>query len=136
MLSMLSLFLHFHRLIYVHDSFEQTTVQYKLYYDHTFYPQKDSMTWTLDYSRKSDMDDVSGQWHVEERDNGSKTRVFCACDVLLREFVPVSIMSSISRAALKLATGWVKKQSELNADSFHVAEQFGYKRKIPIAVPV
>lgn len=89
------------------------------------------MTWTLDYSKKSDMDDVSGQWHLQERDNGRKTRVFYACDIALRDFFPVSIIKSMSKAALKSATGWVKQHSEQNADAFHIAEQYGYKGKAP-----
>lgn len=107
--------------------------KYELYYEHTFYPQHDSMTWTLDYSKKSDMDDVSGQWHLQERDNGRKTRVFYACDIALREFVPGSILKSMSKAALKSATSWVKKHSEQNAEGFHVAEQYGYTHNVPSA---
>lgn len=92
------------------------------------------MTWTLDYEKTSDMDDVSGHWHLEERDGGLKTRVFYACDISLKGSVPGPVMNYLSKAALKSATSWVKKQSEENAGDFHVAEEYGYKHTIPSAV--
>lgn len=92
------------------------------------------MTWTLDYEKTSDMDDVSGHWHLEERDGGLKTRVFYACDISLKGSVPGPVMNYLSKAALKSATSWVKKQSEENAADFHVAEEYGYKPSVPSAV--
>lgn len=103
----------------------QFFIQYESYYDHTFYPEQDSMTWTLDYDKTSDMDDVSGHWHLEEREGG--TRVFYACDISLKGSVPGPVLNYLSKAALKSATSWVKKQSEDNAADFHVAEEYGYK---------
>jgi hypothetical protein len=40
--------------------------QYENYYNHKYTPEKDSVTWKLDYDKLSDFDDVSGHWHVEE----------------------------------------------------------------------
>ena len=40
--------------------------QYENYYNHKYTPEKDSVTWKLDYDKTSDFDDVSGHWHVEE----------------------------------------------------------------------
>jgi hypothetical protein len=102
-------------------------MQYESYYDHTFYPHQDSMTWTLDYEKTSDMDDVSGHWHLEERDGGLKTRVFYACDISLKGSVPGPVLNYLSKAALKSATSWVKKQSEENVADFRVAAEYGYK---------
>lgn len=79
------------------------------------------------------MDDVSGHWHLEERDGGLKTRVFYACDISLKGSVPGPVLNYLSKAALKSATSWVKKQSEENPDEFQVAEQYGYKHKGPSA---
>ena len=40
--------------------------KYENYYNHKYTPEKDSVTWKLDYDKTSDFDDVSGHWHVEE----------------------------------------------------------------------
>ena len=73
------------------------------------------MTWTLDYEKTSDFDDVSGHWHVEELIPQTKTRVYYACDIKLHGGVPKPILNYISKSALKQATGWVKKESEKKA---------------------
>ena len=88
-------------------------LQYESYYDHSYYPKKDSMTWTLDYEKTSDFEDVSGHWHVENHPKTpGVTRVFYACDIKLSGAVPGPILNYISKSALKQATGWVKKESE------------------------
>jgi hypothetical protein len=69
------------------------------------------MTWTLDYDKTSDFDDVSGHWHVEALTK-STSRVFYACDIKTRGSVPGPILNYISKAALKSATSWVKKEAE------------------------
>jgi len=98
--------------------------QYESYYDHTYYPKKDSMTWKLDYEKTSDFDDVSGHWHVEDHPSTpGKTRVFYACDIKLMGSVPGPILNYISKSALKQATGWVKKESEKEAGPLAVPEQ-------------
>ena len=38
------------------------------YSDHTYHPQVNSVTWSLDYAKTNDFDDVSGHWHVEDLD--------------------------------------------------------------------
>jgi len=74
------------------------------------------MTWKLDYEKTSDFDDVSGHWHVEDHPTRpGNCRVFYACDIKLKGSVPGPVLNYISKAALKQATGWVKKESEKNA---------------------
>lgn len=88
---------------------------YTSFYDHTFSPTKDSMTWRLDYDKSSDFDDVSGHWHLEDHPTKSGcTRVFYACDIKLKGAVPGPVVNFVSKSALKAATGWVKKESEKN----------------------
>eukprot|EP00934_Nitzschia_sp_Nitz4_P002109 Nitzschia sp. Nitz4//scaffold25_size161228//96420//97244//NITZ4_002438-RA/size161228-augustus-gene-0.131-mRNA-1//-1//CDS//3329544610//2109//frame0 len=88
---------------------------YTSHYDHKFSPQKNSLTWRLDYDKTSDFDDVSGHWHLEDHPQKSDTtRVFYACDVLLDKRVPKTVVNYISSSALRTATGWVKKESEQN----------------------
>eukprot|EP00977_Amphora_coffeiformis_P001507 scaffold294_cov221-Amphora_coffeaeformis.AAC.63 len=47
------------------------------YVNHLYQPQLNSMTWTLDYSRKSDFDDSCGYWYVVPHPaNKEWTRVY------------------------------------------------------------
>lgn len=85
------------------------------------------MTWTLDYDKTSDFDDVSGHWHLEDHPKrDSATRVYYACDIRLAGSVPGPILNYISKAALKQATGWVKRESE-NSPSGSIPAEFGGK---------
>mmetsp|Transcript_20262 Transcript_20262/g.50389 ORF Transcript_20262/g.50389 Transcript_20262/m.50389 type:complete len:247 (-) Transcript_20262:51-791(-) len=88
---------------------------YTSFYDHTYHPERDSMTWRLDYDKTSDFDDVSGHWHLEPHPTKENcTRVFYACDIKLKGAVPGPVVNFVSKSALKAATGWVKKESEKN----------------------
>jgi hypothetical protein len=100
--------------------------QYESYYDHKFYPTKSSLTWQLDYDMTSDFDDVSGHWHVEPL-SSSRSRVFYSCDISMKGAVPGPIMNYISKAALKQATAWVKKESEEHKEKT-IPTQYG---KVP-----
>ena len=62
--------------------------QYESYYDHTFHPDKSSLTWTLDYDKTSDFDDVAGHWHVEPSKQPACSRVYYACDIQMKGKVP------------------------------------------------
>ena len=42
--------------------------KYENYYDHLYRPESDSVTWSLDYDKTSDFNDVAGHWHVEVTD--------------------------------------------------------------------
>ena len=93
------------------------------------------MTWTLDYDKTSDFDDVSGHWHLEEAPyDATKTRVFYACDIALKGAVPGPILNYISKAALKQATAWVKKESEANPTATAVAQKYKYHGSVPAQV--
>jgi hypothetical protein len=92
--------------------------QYESYYDHKYFPRESSLTWTLDYDKTSDFEDVSGHWHVEEHPELPQvSRVFYACDIKLNASVPGPILSYISKQALKQATGWVKREAEKEPDA-------------------
>lgn len=76
------------------------------------------MTWSLDYDKTNDFDDVAGHWHVE--DHPSKpgcSRVFYACDIKFKNALPGPIVNFLQKTALKQATAWVKKESELHSDA-------------------
>lgn len=97
---------------------------YTNFYDHTFNPSKDSVTWSLDYDKSSDFDDVAGHWHVEDHPNKPGcSRVFYACDLKFKNSLPKPIMNFLQKTALKQATAWVKKESEGKSGA-GIPEQF------------
>lgn len=101
---------------YTHSFSPSPRTQFTSFYDHTYSPEKDSMTWRLDYDKTSDFDDVSGHWHLESHPSKPNcTRVFYACDIKLKGAVPGPVVNFVSKSALKAATGWVKKESESHA---------------------
>jgi hypothetical protein len=72
----------------------------------------------LDYDKSSDIDDVAGHWHVTSHPVKGSTcsRVYYACDIQMKGHVPKPIFNYISKAALKQATSWVKRESEAHTD--------------------
>jgi len=71
------------------------------------------VTWSLDYDKTSDFDDVAGHWHLQDHPTKrGYTRVFYACDIKFKNPIPGPIMNFLTKAALKNATGWVKRESE------------------------
>ena len=86
----------------------------QFYVKHEYQPQQNSLTWTLDYSKKSDFNDSCGYWYViPHPDNPQWTRVYYSVEVSMFEWVPTFVVNFMSKQALTEATGWVKKYSEL-----------------------
>ncbi len=71
------------------------------------------VTWTLDYSKDSDLDDSVGFWRLTPIPTG--TQVEYSVDIALKGFVPGFIRSILVDNGLKQATQWVKVQSEKRA---------------------
>lgn len=91
---------------------------YKFQYfcDHTYEPQLDSLTWSLDYDRKSDFEDVQGHWHVEPHPgDGEMARVYYEVQLMVPQFLPKIIIDLLTKSAIRDATTWVKKYSEAEA---------------------
>lgn len=87
--------------------------QYEYYCDHLFRPEKDSLTWSLDYEKYSDFNDVAGHWHVEDHPTKPGcSRVFYGADVKLPEGIPGPVINFVKKSALRQATSWVKRESE------------------------
>ena len=83
------------------------------YVKHLYYPTLSSLTWTLDYSKKSDFDDSVGYWYVAPHpDRKGWSRVYYSVDVSLFDWVPKAVVKFMSTKALTDATGWVKQFSE------------------------
>eukprot|EP00930_Biecheleria_cincta_P102413 TRINITY_DN94138_c0_g1_i1.p1 TRINITY_DN94138_c0_g1~~TRINITY_DN94138_c0_g1_i1.p1 ORF type:complete len:237 (-),score=41.24 TRINITY_DN94138_c0_g1_i1:101-811(-) len=91
---------------------------YKFVYhcDHTFEPAKQSITWTLDWNKKNDMDDVQGHWHVEPHpSNKDQSRVFYEVKLQAPRYLPRMVIDVLTKKAIQDATTWVRKFSELEA---------------------
>lgn len=85
-------------------------VQYYIKHDHQ--PAQGYMTWTLDYSRLSDLDDSVGYWRVTAL-SPTVTRLEYSVDIRFKGWIPGFVQEMISSKGLTTATTWVKKQSEL-----------------------
>jgi len=71
------------------------------------------VTWTLDYDKKSDLDDSVGYWYVQENSNVDKlTRVYYSVHVKVPEWLPSFAVDMLKTKALKSATAWVKVEAE------------------------
>jgi hypothetical protein len=97
----------------------------QFFVDHIFDPANNSMTWTLDYNHRSDLDDSVGYWYVVPHPNNptSASRVYYSVDVQLYSWIPSMIVEFMKRQALTDATAWVKKYSELAYGSAFRAEE-------------
>jgi hypothetical protein len=73
------------------------------------------ITWTLDYSRNSDLDDSVGFWKFTPTRRDGWTQVFYSIDVRLKGWVPGILRRMLVNSGLEEATIWVKEQSELRA---------------------
>ena len=83
------------------------------YIDHEVHVDEGWLTWTLDYSRESDLDDSVGFWRVEPvTARPGFTRLFYSVEVKPRGWVPGPIEDYITDAGLTKATAWVKRESE------------------------
>lgn len=88
-----------------------TDVEY--YIKHDYHPDQGYLTWTLDYSRQSDLDDSVGYWRVTKlSDSPALSRVEYSADIRLKGWVPGVLADLIAKKGLSDATSWVKKQSE------------------------
>ena len=71
------------------------------------------VTWTLDYTRNSDLDDSVGYWRLKEVPNQpGVTQVEYSVDIRLKGWVPGFVKNLLVNRGLEDATSWVKTQSE------------------------
>ncbi len=81
--------------------------------DHSYHKDKGYLTWTLDYTRESDLDDSTGYWLVyASPDTPGATRVEYTVDMRLKGWVPGFVENMLAKKGLTMATSWVKKQAE------------------------
>jgi hypothetical protein len=88
--------------------------KYEYFLINVFWPRQSLMTWTLDYSRRSDFDDCVGVWYVEEHpEKAGWSRAWFSSDLKLNGPIPGFLMGFIKKKGIKDATKWVKEQSEI-----------------------
>lgn len=102
------------RRIYVRMKVGFPFLKLQFFINHLHDPHLNSLTWTLDYDRKSDLDDSAGYWYCIPHPDRPEvaTRVFYSVEVSMFAWVPQFVVDFMSKQALTDATGWVKKFSE------------------------
>ena len=86
------------------------------YFDHTADRKGHSMIWSLDYDRRSDVDDIQGMWYVEPHPTKEGwSRVYYQIDMRLRYKIPGVLYRALSSSSLSNAVSWVKDYSERRA---------------------
>ena len=83
---------------------------YGLYTINTVRKDDGWMSWHLDYSRTSDVHDMTGYWLVTELDKDS-TRLDYSSEVLVKN-VPAVIAKFLTQSSLSDGTAWVKREAE------------------------
>ena len=75
------------------------------------------MAWTLDYSRKSDVNDLVGYWRVEPvADLPGTTKLEHSNSVMIKG-LPGFLVTYMTRDALSEGTSWVKREAEKRSAS-------------------
>jgi hypothetical protein len=75
--------------------------------------EKGYVTWTLDYSRSSELDDSVGFWYVAKHPTKPNwTRLYYSVEIRVASWVPSFVENYLSKKGLVTATAWVKKESE------------------------
>jgi ribosome-associated toxin RatA of RatAB toxin-antitoxin module len=88
-------------------------IKVEYFIKHDLHKSDGYLTWTLDYSRESDLDDSTGYWLIYPSPaDPSKTRVEYSVDVRIKGWIPSFIEDMLADQGLEDATKWVKRESE------------------------
>lgn len=105
--------------LFVRFVLSKFTYDLEYFIRHTSRPDQGYITWTLDYDRKSELDDTVGYWLVSALPTTPPTtRVEYSVQLRVGEvsYVPDAVVSKIEAYAmdsgLVSATAWVKERSE------------------------
>lgn len=83
------------------------------YIKHTYNPDAGWLTWSLDYSRLSDLDESIGYWRITPVSaDPPRTRLEYSVDVRFKGWVPGFAQDMIAKKGLTNAVTWVKQRSE------------------------
>lgn len=97
--------------IYARFKLGMSAMGAEYYIDHTLNKAQGHMTWTLDYSRESDLNDSTGYWLVYPSGRDGFTRVEYTVDVRVGS-LPKFIEDMVAKKGIKDATTWLKRESE------------------------
>lgn len=90
--------------------------EYVYFIRHSFHPEDGYVTWTLDYTRESDLDDSVGYWAViPHPEKPGWSRLFYGIDMRTRSYMPGFVRRLIAKRGLVDATVWVKREAEAKA---------------------
>ena len=80
-------------------------------------PKSRSLTWKLDYSKRSDVNDSVGCWFVIPHPDypEAKTRVYYSQKLSLLPWMPAFLQNAINKSATMGGTKWLKRHSEITA---------------------
>lgn len=70
------------------------------------------LSWSLDYSRSSDISDTVGYWFVEPLADGW-SRCYYSCDMSLPTWIPAVLRDTLLSVAAKRATSWLGPECQL-----------------------
>lgn len=87
--------------------------RYEYFIDHVIRTDQGYLTWTLDYTRQSDLNDSVGFWFVEAHpETEGWSRLYYSVDVQVKDSFPKFIQEIATKTGLKEATSWVKREAE------------------------
>jgi hypothetical protein len=102
--------------IKVHFELKGAGLSIAYFVDHVFRPQDGYMTWTLDYSRKSDLEDSVGFWRVSPHPKkAGHSRIFYSIDLRVGWWLPGFVERMLAKDGLVKSTQWVKREAEARA---------------------
>ncbi|KAH8050211.1 hypothetical protein JL720_15402 [Aureococcus anophagefferens] len=99
--------------IKVHMKLAGGVKTFNCFYDHTYRPDKHTVTWTLDPDKKSDFLDVQGQWCVYKHPTKKNwSRVWYSADVVLPPWLPRVVVVQLCKTSGTKALQFAKKEAE------------------------
>mmetsp|Transcript_27954 Transcript_27954/g.83777 ORF Transcript_27954/g.83777 Transcript_27954/m.83777 type:complete len:282 (-) Transcript_27954:505-1350(-) len=103
--------------IKVHMKLAGGVKTFNCYYDHTYRPDKNLVTWTLDPDEKSDFVDVQGQWVVFKHPTKKGwSRVWYSAEVALPPWLPRLVVVQLCKTSGTKALSFVTKEALLHAE--------------------
>jgi ribosome-associated toxin RatA of RatAB toxin-antitoxin module len=91
-------------------------VDIEYFVDHVYRPAQGYMTWTLDYSRKSDLSDSVGFWRVSPHpDKPGHSRLSYSIEIKVGWWVPGFVEDLLAKDGLVRSTEWVRREAERRA---------------------
>jgi ribosome-associated toxin RatA of RatAB toxin-antitoxin module len=100
--------------IFVRFVLKSFGISVEYFIEHDYRAAETWGTWTLDYSRESDLSDSVGSWLVREVSPGV-SQVEYSVDLKVSGWVPGFVRNILVDSGLEDATQWLKKEAEARA---------------------